>query len=124
MKGEVKRVVNLEPKFGARGDYLFVKVESGSDEWQEEYLLVTDPEAERFRAAGLSYTEVTPTRKLGRLFAVDPRFGRDGVWVKVDGAVCLWVMTADALERIRERVDKNAEDIEANREGWLRDLVD
>lgn len=125
MYGRVKRIENLQPRFGAAGVYLFVKVRSGPAEWQEEYLLVTEPEAERFAGRGYSYTEVFDA-PVGKLADVTEAYGRCGVLVKATGAKSptLWVLTAHDLEEIRQRVEKNTEDIEANRESWLADLFD
>lgn len=111
--GRLKRVNNLAPKWGSSESYWFVKVQS--DYGSEEYWLVTDHERKRFSAKEF----------------VDGRIGIFTLWefyytvpLKCDGKWESWWLTGADLERIRDRVEKNQEDIEANRESWLADLID
>ena len=59
-----------------------------------------------------------------------PQLTSEGpTWQKVrsseaGGKWATLLFTEEGLDRIRERVQKNAEDIEANRESWLADLFD
>jgi hypothetical protein len=41
-----------------------------------------------------------------------------------DSQEAFLLFTGTGLERIRQRSERNAEDIEANLEGWLADLLD
>lgn len=133
MLGRLKAVDNIESKFGADPWYWFLKVQAkGRGESGEEYWLVTEEEAMAFQERADKNTE-------------DDADLRPGVFTRVantqahaaanDSYVCVkvrtadkqrvtWMMTEFELERVRQRAEANAEDIEANRESWLVDLFD
>ena len=131
-KGKIKRVANLERKFGANESYLFMKVEADYSSDAEEYLLLTDDEFTDCAARGADNPEDTEGLKRGILTLRDnteQKFGAAdhyyAVRVHTAGGDDANLLFTDAgLERIRQRVEKNSEDIEANREGWLADLFD
>lgn len=128
MFGRIKRVVNVDRRFGADPAYLFLKVAWGPAEWQEEHWLVTDGEDRLFTGRGISYPRIY-TERLGKVVDVDPKYGNVGVAVRGkpqdgSGGDRLWILTQHDVEQIRRRAESNREDIEANREGWLRDLLD
>jgi hypothetical protein len=120
--GRLKRIDNTQPKMGSAFFYFFVKVRSGPAEWQEEYWLVTEKESAKFWIRGVGSPKPS---QLGYLHTFDTEYGSDGILVAYPiGSPVLWVLTPGDLERIRTRAEKNAEDIAANRESWLRDLFD
>jgi len=127
--GVLKSVPNLKRKFGASPTYLFLKVQSGYG--QEEYWLVTDGERKKFMdRAGTNPEDIFDNRRgwfivvenQNRKFGTDPSYF--AVRVKHEGELERWFMTTKELERVRLRTEDNAEDIEANRESWLTDLLD
>ena len=48
-KGKVKKIANLDAKFGAAGEYWFVKVQAPWSHDAEEYWLLTDHEYQETR---------------------------------------------------------------------------
>lgn len=131
-KGKIKRVANIDRKFGANPSYLFVKVQADYASDAEEYLLLTDDEFSDAAARGADNPEDTEGLRRGILTVrenTERRFGSAGSYyalrVRAAGDVdANLLFTASGLERIRQRVEKNTEDIEANRESWLADLFD
>ena len=131
-KGKIKRVANLDRKFGANRWYLFVKVQSDYASDAEEYLLLTDDEFSDCAARGADNPEDTEGLRRGILTVrenTERRFGSADSYYALrvrtaGGSDANLLFTASGLERIRQRVEKNAEDIEANRESWLADLFD
>ena len=130
-KGKIKRVANLDRKFGSASSYLFVKVQADYSAGAEEYLLLTDDEFSDASARGADNPEDCAGLSLGILTLrenTERRFGAAdhyyAVRVKVSGGTSNLLFTDTGLERIRQRVEANSEDIEANREGWLADLFD
>ena len=130
-KGKIKRVANLDRKFGANESYLFVKVQADYSAGAEEYLLLTDDEFSDAAARGADNPEDCSGLSLGILTLrenAERKFGAAGhyyaVRVKSAGDTAHLLITEAGLGRIRQRVEVNSEDIEANREGWLADLFD
>ena len=131
-KGKIKRVANLDRKFGANRWYLFLKVQSDYASDAEEYLLLTDDEFSDCAARGADNPEDTEGLRRGILTVrenTERRFGSADSYyalrVRAAGGVdANLLITGSGLERIRQRVEQNAEDIEANRESWLTDLFD
>lgn len=131
--GKLKTIDNADRRFGASPWYWFLKVQAqGRGEGGEEYWLVTEAESLEFAARGAKNTEDDPNRRRGvflRVANTKHKFGEDDeyVAVKVMGEnreAVLWLLTEADLERVRVRVERNAEDIEANKEAWLADLFD
>ena len=131
-KGKIKRVANLDRKFGASDEYLFLKVQSDFSSSAEEYLLLTDSEfVEAAHRADTNPEDCEGLRR-GILTVRDNserRFGSSTSYFATLvqnelGEDCPLLLTAFELERIRQRVDENSEDIEANKTGWLADLFD
>ena len=131
-KGKIKRVANLDRKFGANESYLFLKVQADYASDAEEYLLLTDDEFTDAAARGVSNPEDVQDLKRGILTVrenTERKFGAADSYYAVrvrtvGGEDADILLTESGLERIRQRVEKNAEDIEANRESWLADLFD
>ena len=132
-QGRIKRVVNLERKFGGDDEYLFLKVQAqGRGEHGEEYWLVTDEEAEKFQHRATENPEDITDDHLGiftRVANATPKPAANDWYVSVkvrtaDDVPHVWFLTEFDLERVRSRVERNLEDIEANRESWLADLFD
>ncbi len=131
-KGKIKRVANLDRKFGSNESYLFLKVQSDYATDSEEYLLLTDDEFSDCATRGVDNTEDTVDLRRGILTVrenTERRFGSADSYyalrVQTAGGVeANLLITGSGLERIRQRVEANAEDIEANRESWLADLFD
>jgi hypothetical protein len=131
-KGKIKRVANLDRKFGSNESYLFVKVQSDYSSNAEEYLLLTDDEFSDCAARGADNPEDTEGLSRGILTVrenTERRFGSAGSYyalrVRAAGDVdANLLITGSGLERIRQRVEQNAEDIEAHKTGWLADLLD
>lgn len=131
-KGRFKRVANLDRKFGASSSYLFAKVQASYSHRAEEYLLLTDDEFVDAAARGTDNPEDCTDLDLGILTLrenTERKFGSAdhyyAIRVKaIDGTSADLLLTDAGLERIRQRVEANSEDIEANREGWLADLFD
>ena len=131
-QGRVKRVANTDRKFGADAEYLFLKVQAhGRGEPGEEYWLVTEEEAEKFTHRATENPEDIADAHLGiftRVTNATPKTAANdwyvSVKVKTGNVPQVWFLTEFDLGRIRSRVEKNMEDIEANREGWLADLFD
>jgi len=128
--GMLKKVGNAERKFGADPWYWFVKVQS--DVGTEEYWLVTEEERWKLALRGQENPEDAPKRRRGGFTIVKnagerhhrEAFSYYGVNVREGAIRETWLLTDADLERIRQRTEKNAEDIEANRESWLADLLD
>jgi len=135
-QGKIKRVANIDQKFGANESYLFLKVEAhGRGEEGEEYWLLTDDECEKFRyRAGRNATDVPTHTKRGVFVRVanrDPSPTADKWYIAVRALLVGepstpvdLMLTEEELERVRQRVESNLEDIMANKEGWLADLFD
>lgn len=131
--GRLKKVENIDRQFGADPWYWFLKVQALKEgELGEEYWLVTEEEALRFQERALKNPEDDPQRRRGVFAKVkntNPKFGADseyyGLFV-TDATKMrhLWMLTDYEVERLRERTAKNYEDIEANKESWLADLLD
>ncbi len=131
-KGKIKRVANTDRKFGANDSYLFVKVQADYSSDTEEYLLLTDEEFTDAAARGADNPEDVEGLKRGILTVrenKERKFGAANSYYAVrvltagDNDANL-LFTESGLERIRQRTEKNAEDIESNKEGWLADLFD
>jgi hypothetical protein len=124
MLGRMKRVENLDRARGENNAYLFVKVQLPYG--AEEYWLLTDQEAQLARETW-AYRQLPPQSREGVVdLAEDPDELNERTWYVVGlryGAETRHY-AFDNLERIRRRVERNNEDIEANREGWLADLLD
>jgi hypothetical protein len=132
-QGRIKRVANIDQKFGADAEYLFLKVQAqGRGEHGEEYWLVTDEEAEKFATRATENPEDIADTHLGiftRVANATPKPAANDWYVSVklrtaDDKSVVWFLTEFDLERVRNRVEKNLEYVEANREGWLADLFD
>ena len=132
-QGKIKIVTNTERKFGADERYLFLKTQAeGRGEPGEEYWLVTEEEAAYFEHRASNNPEDQPKEWLGVFSrvantAATPTANEWYIALEVQtpsGNKTTWMLTEHDLERIRQRVEKNTEDIEANREGWLADLFD
>ena len=131
-KGKIKRVANTDRKFGANDSYLFVKVQADYSSDAEEYLLLTDEEFTDAAIRGADNPEDVEGLRRGILTVrenSERKFGAANSYYAVriltagDKDANL-LLTESSLERIRQRVEKNTEDIEANKEGWLVDLFD
>lgn len=128
--GKLKKVDNASRLFGSSSQYWFVKVQSTYGE--EEYWLVTEAERVKFRGRAATNVEDTPERRRGVFDVVENtkrRFGSDTSYFAVKLRIPnetpeYWMLTAFDLERLRKRTETNKEDIEANREKWLADLLD
>jgi hypothetical protein len=128
--GKLKKVGNINPKLNSSEAYWYMKVQSASG--GEEHWLVTDRERKRFQDRATKNPE-DQTRDLrrGRFFVVaneEPKpNARESYYSLIahtsEGPEA-WMLSDYDLERIRRRVEANAEDIEANKEGWLADLLD
>ena len=130
-KGKIKRVANLDRKFGANDSYLFVKVQADYSSNAEEYLLLTDEEFKNASQRGVDNPEDTEGLSRGILSSRENllrKFGAAPYYfalrVSYEGESHALLFTEAGLERIRQRTEKNAEDIEANKTGWLADLFD
>ncbi len=131
-KGKMKRVANLDPQKWENESYLFVKVEGAWSGQAEEYLLLTDHEYIEASARASKNPEDVPDLKRGVFTRVDNRdkqAAADDYYIAfqvqdADGGDVNLMFTEEAMDRIRKRVEANAEDIEANRTGWLADLFD
>jgi len=130
-KGKIRKVENLAAKVGSAAYYLFTKVQA---EWSgnEEYLLITNHELETATSRANANISDMPNLAKGVFTRVDNKEAHasaDSYYIAVRvveaNSVMMSLMFTEAeMERIRGRVTKNAEDIEANREGWLADLLD
>jgi len=130
--GRLKQVENTKRKFGSSKTYWFVKIQS--EHGYEEYWLVTDRERERFLERASKNPEDDPEKRRGILTVVPNekrRFGSDKSYFSVavrekgrGNALEDWMMTAPDVERLRQRSEDNHDDLEANRENWLADLLD
>lgn len=130
-KGKIKRVANLGAKVGAAPSYLFMKVQA---EWsgREEYLLMTENEVDTAAERAEKNSDDIPDLSRGVFTRVDNKNARAGansyyiaVRAQYEDSLHLNLMfTEHEMEYIRLRVENNAEDIEANRESWLADLLD
>lgn len=131
-KGKIKRVANTDRKFGANSSYLFVKVQADYASDAEEYLLLTDEEFTDAAARGADNPEDVEGLKRGILTVrenTECKFGAANSYYAVQVRTAgdkdaNLLLTGSGLERIRQRVEKNTEDIEANKEGWMADLFD
>lgn len=131
-KGLVKRVANTDARFGSAPEYLFVKVQADWSADEEEFLLMTDHEyAEAVDRASRNPEDV-PRLTRGVYAVVENalrRFGEDTFYIAVHvrsegGDDVALMFTDEALNRVRERVAANREDVDANKPGWLADLFD
>lgn len=128
--GKLKKVENLSRLFGSSKRYWFVKVQA--DHGAEEYWLVTDAERTKFQKRAVTNSEDKTDRRRGVFEVVENtqrRFGSDvsyfAMKVREPGAEPEhWLLTSHDLERVRKRTETNSEDIEANKEDWLADLLD
>ena len=130
-KGKIKKVANLDAKSGASSSYLFCKIQT---EWsgQEEYLLITEHELETAASranANASDMPVLPRGVFTRVNNKEANASADAYYIAVrvvedNGFMVSLMFTEAEMERIRDRVGKNAEDIQANKESWLADLLD
>jgi len=131
-KGKIKRVANLDPQKWENESYLFVKVEGSWSAQAEEYLLLTDHEVTEASDRASKNTEDVPDLKRGVFTRVDNRdkhAAADDYYIAfqvrdADGNDVDLMFTEEAMDRIRKRVEANAEDVEANKTGWLADLFD
>ena len=131
-KGKMKRVANLDPQKWENESYLFVKVEGSWSAQAEEYLLLTDHEVTEASDRASKNTEDVPDLKRGVFTRVDNRdkqAAADDYYIAfqvrdADGNDVDLMFTEEAMDRIRKRVEANAEDVEANKTGWLADLFD
>lgn len=119
MLGRLKMIENEQAKFGADPWYLFAKVQDHLSK-TEEYWLVTEEEEILFCKRG---SWLAPVAALG-IFRVSVNNDVIVTISSQESGPRVWRLTAHDLTRIRERVVKNHEDIEANRESWLADLLD
>jgi len=130
--GKMKRVANLDPKKWSSDSYLFVKVEAHWSSDVEEYLLITDSEYKEAVDRGLKNPEDDPGLGRGVFTRVDNKDKKAAAdpyyitfWVRgLRGSRELLMFTEEKMDRIRDRVQKNSEDVEANKESWLADLFD
>ena len=131
--GNLKHIDNIDAKFGADPWYWFVKVQAkGRGEAGEEYWLVTEEEALKFAERAEKNPEDDPGRRKGvfdRVANTEAKFDANAEYLALkvrtaDKSKVGWMLTESDLERLRERAEKNAEDIEANKESWLADLLD
>ena len=128
--GKIKQVPNTNRKFGSSGTYWFLKAQSGYGE--EEYWLVTEAERQRFVKRAKDNPEDTEPDRRGVFDVVENgkrKFGSDNSYFSVSvrekgGSKEHWLLTAVDLERLRERSEENADDLEVNHESWLADLLD
>jgi hypothetical protein len=123
--GRIKCVENVGRRFGSSGKYLFVKVQA--DYGAEEYWLLTNAERRKFAGRAAKNTEDVKHARRGVYTVVPNRertFGSSNCYYTLTVEDEAWMLTDSDLERIRTRVESNIEDIEANREGWLADLLD
>lgn len=131
-KGKIKRVANLDPQKWENESYLFVKVEGAWSGQAEEYLLVTDHEYAEASERANKNTEDVPNLGRGvftRVDNQDKQAAADSYYIAFQvqdpgGHPVNLMFTEEAMDRIRKRVEANAEDIEANKTGWLADLLD
>lgn len=132
-KGKIKRVANLDfAQKWANSAYFFVKVEGAWSGKAEEYLLITDREYADAAERAAKNTEDIPDLGRGVFTRVDntsKKAGADDYYLafRVAGATgedTQLMFTEEGMDRIRKRVEANAEDIEANKTGWLADLLD
>lgn len=131
-KGKMKRVANLDPQKWENESYLFVKVEASWSGQAEEYLLMTDYEYAEASTRASKNAEDVPDLRRGVFTRVDNRdkqAAADDYYIAFqvhdqEGNDVNLMFTEEGMDRIRKRVESNSEDIEANREGWLADLLD
>ena len=130
-KGRIRVIENIDRKFGEHAPYLFLKVQADYSASAEEYLLMTESEFEKTKARaeanpedveGLSRGSLTVRIHQSRKFGSPLNYF--ALRVVRDRKPYDLLMTVDDIEGIRWRVENNEEDIEANKEGWLADLLD
>ena len=130
MLGVLVLIGNLGPARGEDEKYVYVKVQFPHG--GEEHWLLTDGDLAggKTRWKGLIRAGISPRgQPLGHVC-----FMRDGAGIEINTMELRWkhrrrtrqglVLTDADLERIRQRVERNAEDIEAHHESWLTDLLD
>ena len=131
-KGKITRIANIDRKFGAADTYLFLKVDADFSASAEEYLMLTDDEFVDAATRGEMNPEDVGDLSRGVLTLrqnTERRFGAAAhyyaVRVRAEGGdEARLLFTESGLERIRQRVENNAEDVAANKTGWLADLFD
>lgn len=131
-RGKITRIANIDRRFGADETYLFLKVDADFSASTEEYLMLTDEEFVAAASRGEMNTEDVDNLSRGILTLrqnTERRFGAAAHYYAVrvraeDGKEARLLFTESGLERIRQRVENNAEDVEANKTGWLADLFD
>ena len=129
--GKIKRVANISPKFAANVSYLFVKVEAAWSSDQEEYLLMTEHEVKEASERASRNPEDVPKLRRGvftRVWNTKKQASADGYYiaftVMMENKAENLMFTEEEMDRIRHRVSQNQEDIDANKTGWLLDLLD
>lgn len=131
--GKLKLVDNLNPiNNKASPQYWFLKVQADYSGDTEEYWLVSPWERGRFREQARNNKEDIPDAGRGILTTVGNsvrKVAREStsywaVQVSGPGGPETWFLTDVNLERVRLRVNRNRDDIEANKESWLADLLD
>ncbi|MDB4278637.1 hypothetical protein N9917_03465 [Deltaproteobacteria bacterium] len=128
--GKLKKVGNINPKLNSSEAYWFIKAQSESG--GEEYWLVTARERKRFKdRAAKNPEDQTQDLRRGRFFIVandapkpNAKDSYYSLVVHTEDGPEAWMLSDYDLERLRVRTERNAEDIEANKEGWLADLLD
>ena len=132
-KGKIKRVANLDRKFGSNESYLFVKVQADYSSSAEEYLLFTDHELDVGRKRGELNPEDYSHYRAGVLTVVqntNQHFGSADAYFGVNlisqgsSERVHYLFTVEDLEKARVRAERNPEDIEANKTSWFADLFD
>ena len=130
--GVYREIENSDRRFGTHDSYLFLKVQSGNTEADEEHWLVTASEAAEFTNRAYKNVEDWAGAGRGNISKVanaEHKFGEGSHYFHVlvkpkGGEVEHWLLTDHDLQVVRARSVTNAEDIEANKEGWLADLFD
>ena len=125
-KGVLKRVKNLNPSINSASEYYFCKVEEKYAE-EEEYWLITQNQLEHFLDRAIENSEDIPqTLEVGEFQHVENkkahRMAREfyiAAVLELEEEGIDILMTSHELSVIRERVEDNREDIEANKEHWL-----
>lgn len=130
--GVYREIDNADRRFGTHDSYLFVKVQTGSAEADEEHWLITAAEAKEFALRASKNVEDLTREGRGNLTKVanaEHKFGEQDHYFHVlvkpkGGKTEHWLLTDHDLQAVRARAASNAEDIAANKVGWLADLFD